>query len=148
MEQTNQFRGNHQLKSQIEKLQLEQIDELRVSAHAGKASKRALQQANDHFRRANRDLGELAAFIAASLTTVTAVEAVINIAVDKIGLARELLRTAFDGYILFLVVLLLVGSVRFGWIMHRRARAEKEIDHAKQLVFKFCPPEEWPKLEE
>ena len=148
MEQTNQLRGNHKLKSQVEELQPEQVEDLRISAHAGKAARRALQQANDHFRRANRDLGELAAFIAASLTTVTAIEAVITIAVDKLGLAREMLRTAFDGYILFLVMLLLVGSIRFGWIMHRRARAEKEIDHAKQLIYKFCPPEEWPKLEE
>lgn len=148
MEQTNQLRANHRSKSLVEGIQLEELEELRVSAHAAKASKRALQQANDHFRRANRDLGELAAFIAASLTTVTAVEAVINIAVDKIGLAREMLRTAFDGYILFLAVLLFVGSVRFGLIMYKRARAEKEIDHAKQLVYKFCPPDEWPKLEE
>jgi hypothetical protein len=148
MEQTNQFRENHQSKSTVEEFQLDEVEQLRVSAHAAKASRRALQQANDHFRRANRDLGELAAFIAASLTTVTAVEAVINIAVDKIGLAQEMLRTAFDGYILFLAVLFLVGSVRFGLIMQRRARAEKEIDHAKQLVYKFCPPEEWPKLEE
>jgi hypothetical protein len=148
MEQTNQFRGNHQLKSTEEEIQLEEIEQLRVGAHAGKGAKRALQQANDRFRRANRDLGELAAFIAATLTTVTAVEAVINIAIDKIELPRELLRTAFDGYILFLAVLLLVGGVRFGWIMHKRARAEKEVDHAKQLVYKFCPPEEWSKLEE
>lgn len=148
MEQTKQLKTNHRSKPFLEGFQLEEIDDLRVSAHACKASKRALQEAKDHFRRANRDLGELVAFIAASLTTVTAVEAVINIAVDKIGLSKEILHVAFDGYIVFLAAILILGGLRFAVVMHRRARAEKEIDQAKQLVYKFCPPEEWSKFEE
>src|SRR5512147_1120497 len=117
MEQTNQLRANHRSKSLVEDLQLE---DLRVSVHAGKASKRALQQANDHFRRANRDLGELAAFIAASLTTVTAVEAVINIAVVQIHLSIEILRVAFDVYIAVFLIIFLWGAFRAQRALRRR----------------------------
>lgn len=137
MEQTKQFRANHGN---------QQFP--RANVHACKASQWALHQAEDHLRRANRDLGELAAFIAASLTTVTAIEAVINIAVEKIGLSTGILHTAFDVYIGFLAGILILGAIRFGVVMRRRARAEKEMDRAKRGIYEFCPTEDWAKLEE
>ena len=148
MEQTNQFGGNHQSNAFPKEFRLEEVQGLRVGPHACKGSKRALHEANDHFRRANRDLGELAAFILASLTTVTAMEAVINIAVSKLELKKDMIWVAFDLYIGFLVAILVLGAIRFGVVMHKRARAEKEIDQAKRAVYEFCPTEQWPKPEE
>lgn len=116
--------------------------------HACKASRRGYQQASDRLRRANRDLGETAAFIAASLTTVTAIQAVISIANDKLGLSRDILQLAFNGYIGIFILILLVGAVRANNALRRRAKAEKEIDQAKKGIFEFCPTEQWPKLEE
>jgi cytochrome c biogenesis protein CcdA len=145
MEQTNQFRANHRSMTLPETVQ---PNESLASIHACKASQRGLQQANDHLRRANRDLGELAGFIAASLTTVTAVEAVINIAVDKIGLQKDILQVAFDTYIGFLIAILVLGVLRFGIVMRRRAQAEREMDRAKRGIYEFCPVPQWPKAEE
>lgn len=148
MEQINQFqvsRGNGQ--SSVGS-RIEEAAGLRAHAHACKASQRDLQLASDHLRRANRDLGELAAFIAGSLTTVTAIEAVINIAVDGIGLPTSLLHLAFEIYIGFLVAILVLGVFRFAVVMRRRARAEKEMDRAKRGIYEFCPVDEWSKHEE
>lgn len=148
MEQTQQFRGNHGIKKIPERLQTDEGSGLRANAHACKASQWALQHAGDHLRRANRDLGELAAFIAASLTTVTAIEAVINIAVGKVGLAPEILLVAFDVYIAFLAGIFVLGALRFLVVMRRRNRAEKEMDQAKRGIYEFCPTEDWAKLRE
>jgi hypothetical protein len=148
MEQTKQFRANHGNRQFPDGSRMDEVTGLRANVHACKASQRNLQLAGDHLARANRDLGELAGFIAASLTTVTAIEAVINIAIDKIGLATEILHMAFDVYIGFLAGILIVGVLRFGVVMRRRARAEKEIDQAKKGIYEFCPTEDWTKLEE
>jgi hypothetical protein len=148
MEQVSQFKDNHRARQFPKELPTEAVQDLRADAHACKAYQRELQQASDHLRRANRDLGELAAFIAASLTTITAVEAVINIAVDKIGLEKATLQTAFDIYIGFLVAILILGAFRFGVVMQRRSRAERELDHAKKGIYTFCPTEQWLKREE
>jgi len=116
--------------------------------HACRASQRNLQQAGDRLRRANRDLGETAAFIAASLTTVTAIEAVINIAVEKIELSPKVLQTAFDAYILLLILIFIWGALRIKSTLSKRSRAEQEFDQAKKGIFEFCSVEQWPKSEE
>ena len=148
MEHANQFRTNHHAEHFAEKFRLDQSLKSKGNLYACRDSQRRLQRASDQFRRANRDLGELAAFIAASLTTVTAIEAVINIALEKIGLAREILQVAFNGYIGFLAVILILGVLRSGNVMWRRTQAEKEMDQAKRGIFEFCLPEQWPKPEE
>lgn len=148
MEQTKQFRGNHGTRTFPDTVLPDEAPEVLAHTHACKASQHALEQASDHLRRANRDLGELAGFIAASLTTVTAIEAVVNIAIDKIGLPTEILHTAFDLYIGLLAGILILGTLRFGVVMRRRARAEKEIDHAKRSIYKFCPMPQQHKAEE
>jgi hypothetical protein len=148
MEQTNQFRANHGVKQFPKESPADDAQDSLANVRACKVYQVDLQQANDHLRRANRDLGELAGFVAASLTTVTAVAAVINIAVDKIGLAKGILQVAFELYIAFLVAILILGVLRFALVMQRRARAEKELDHAKQGVYRFCPPKQWLKSEE
>ena len=148
MEQTKKFRANHGTIPFPERSLPDDEPELLAHAHACKASQHALEQASDHLRRANRDLGELAGFIAASLTTVTAIEAVINIAIDKIGLPAEILHMAFDLYIGFLAAILILGVLRFGVVLRRRARAEKELDLAKRAIYKFCPLPQQHKAEE
>ena len=136
MEQTNQLRSNHAERFS-EKLRSDERTKSTAGLVAYRNSKRRLEWASDQIARANRDLGEMAAFIAASLTTVTAVQAVINIAIDRLGLAKEILQIAFNAYIGILIFILLVGSLRFVRIMYRRTRAEKEIDRAKQRIFEF-----------
>ena len=116
--------------------------------HACKASRRAYEQACDHLRRAERDLAETAAFIAASLTTVTAIQAVISIAKDQLELSKEILQLAFQGYGAVFAVILLLGAIRIRGAMQRRTQAEKEIDQTKRGIFEFCPIEQWPKPEE
>jgi hypothetical protein len=148
MEQTQQFRGNHGNKKLPERLQQDEVSGLRANVHACRSSQWTLQHAGDRLRRANRDLGELAAFIAASLTTVTAIEAVINIAVGKVGLEPNILQLAFDLYIGFLAGIFILGALRFLIVMRRRARAEKEMDRAKRGIYEFCPTEDWTKLRE
>ena len=136
MEQTNQLRSNHAERF-AEKLRSDERTKSTAGLVAYRNSKRRLEWASDQIARANRDLGEMAAFIAASLTTVTAVQAVINIAIDRLGLAKEILQIAFNAYIGILIFILLIGSLRFVRIMYRRTRAEKEIDRAKQRIFEF-----------
>ncbi len=148
MQQTAQFKDNHRAKQFSKDARIQEVQDPLARTRACKAYQIDLQEASDHLHRANRDLGELAAFIAASLTTVTAVEAVINIAVDKIGFPKETLHVAFDLYIGFLAAILILGLLRFGIVMHRRSRAEKELDHAKKGVYTFCPTEQWLKPEE
>lgn len=120
----------------------------RGKAHACKVSQRSLLHATDRLKRANRDLGETAAFILAALTTATAIEAVINIAVTKIELSNEFMQNAFKLYIGIFVLIFLWGTFRCAGAIRRRAQAEREIDQAKKGVFEFCPGEQWPKPEE
>ena len=148
MEQTKLFRSNNGVNQFPRNFQQGEKQEPLVNARACKASQLSLEQANDRLKRANRDLGETAAFIAASLTTVTAVEAVINIAVDKIGLSKQILQTAFDGYIAIIVLIFVWGLVRTRDALHKRARAEKEIDQAKRGIYEYCSIERLPKPEE
>src|SRR5512142_1428421 len=117
MEQTNQFQNNHHAKQFMPQFHLDQSLDSKGNQFACRDYHRSLEEASDQLRRANRDLGEVAAFIAASLTTVTAVEAVINIADGKIGLAHNILQMAFDGYIAFLAAILILGSLRFAIVM-------------------------------
>jgi hypothetical protein len=116
--------------------------------HACKASRRGYQQARDRLKRADRDLGETAAFIAASLTTVTAIQAVISIAKEELELSNDVLQLAFNGYIATFVLILLLGVLRARSAMRRRSRAEREIDQTKKGIFEFCPMEQWPEPEE
>jgi hypothetical protein len=147
MEQTNQLRSNHAERF-TEKLRPDERMKSTANLVAYRNSKRRLEWASDQIARANRDLGEVAAFIAASLTTVTAVQAVINIAIDRIGLPKEILQIAFNAYIGILIFILLVGGLRFVGVMRRRARAEKEIDRAKQRIYEFDDAKDRLKPEE
>ena len=148
MEQTTQFRTNHHSTQSADQFRLDESLNSKGNLFACRDYQRCLQEATDQFKRANRDLGEVAAFIAAALTTVTAVEAVINIAVKTIGLDHNILQVAFDGYIAFLAVTLTLGSLRFASVLYRRSQAEKEIDKAKKGIYIFCHTKEWPKAEE
>jgi len=148
METTNQVRTNHWGERLSEKSGLEKLQRSNGNIHACKISQRSLQQAHDRLRRANRDLGETAAFIVASLTTITAVEAVFNIAMDKIGLSKEILQMAFNIYIVVFALIFIGGAFRARIAIRRRAQAERDIDQAKKGIFEFCPEEQWPKLEE
>jgi hypothetical protein len=148
MEQTNQFRTNHRAQQFTEQFRLDESLNAKGNVYACREYQRSLQEATDQLRRANRDLGEVAAFIAASLTTVTAVEAVINIADGKIGLAHNILQTAFNGYIALLAAIFILGGLRFAIVMYRRTQAEKELDKAKKGIYTFCHTENWPKPEE
>ena len=142
MEGIIQERGNHGAQ-RFKYLEENQQSIGRI--HACKASQRTLRLAGDRLKRANRDLGETAAFILASLTTVTAVEAVINIAVKQIEISQEFLKTAFNSYIAVFILILLWGAFRSGIAIRRRARAEQEIDQAKKCIFEFCHENQWPK---
>jgi len=106
------------------------------------------KEARDRLKRADRDLGETAAFIAASLTTVTAIQAVISIAKDELELSNDVLQLAFNGYIAIFILILLLGVFRARSAMHRRSQAEREIDQTKQGIFEFCPMDQWPEPEE
>ena len=130
------------------KLTFEENNESKGRIHACKASRRGYQLARDRLRRADRDLGEAAAFIAASLTTVTAIQAVISIARDKLELSREVLQLAFQGYIAVFILILLLGALHVRSAIRRRAQAEREIDQTKKGIFEFCPMDQWPKPEE
>lgn len=113
----------------------------RADGHACRAYQHVYQQAIDHMRRAERDLAETAAFMAASLTTVTAIQAVITVANDKLELSKDILQMAFQGYVAVFLLILLLGAVRVRSAMRRRTLAEKEIDQAKKGMFVFCPTE-------
>ena len=127
------FEENHQSKGKM---------------HACKASRRGYQQARDHLRRAERDLAETAAFIAASLTTVTAIQAMITVAREKLELSKEILQLAFQGYVTIFLLIFVFGAVRVHHAIRRRAKAEREIDQMKKSIFEFCPMDQWPKPEE
>jgi hypothetical protein len=116
--------------------------------HACRASHREFQRARDRLKRANRDLGETAAFIAASLTTATAIQAVISIANDKLESSRGILQMAFNTYVVIFVLILVLGAFRATSAIRRRAKAEKDIDQTKKWIFDYCPMDEWPKVEE
>ena len=132
----------------IEHIQLGENQPSKAKIHACKASQRSYQQAIDRLKRADRDLGETAAFIAASLTTVTAVQAVISVAKDKLELSQDVLQLAFHGYIVAFILILLLGAVRGRSAIRRRAQAEMDIDQSKKGIFEYCPMDQWPKLEE
>jgi len=131
----------------VEYVPLQGVQQSLGNAHACKISKRFLQEADDQLSRANRDLGETAAFLAASLTTVTAIEAVINIATERIGIPREILQIAFKDLAVLFLGILVWGVIRAHNAIQRRARAEQDIDQAKRGIFEFCPTDQWPKLD-
>ena len=118
--------------------------ETRGNAHACKASLRNYQLARDCLKRAERDLAETVAIIATSLTTATALQAVITVANDKLGLSLEVLQSAFKSYIAIFILILFLGFIRASSAMRRRVRAEREIDQTKRALFEFCPMDQWP----
>jgi cytochrome c biogenesis protein CcdA len=99
-------------------------------------------------KRAERDLAETAAFMAASLTTVTAIQAVVSIARDKLELSRDILQLAFQGYVVVFILIFLLGALRIRSAIQRRSEAEREIDQTKKGIFEFCEPVQWPKPED
>src|SRR5688500_13648970 len=130
MERTNHDRVRAERPAKM--LTIAQNHQPKAEVHACKASRRGYQQARDHLRRAERDLGETAAFIAASLTTVTAIQAVVTVARDKLELSKDILQLAFQGYIAVFLLILLLGAVRVRSAIHRRTQAEREIDQTKK----------------
>jgi len=118
-----------------------------VIAHARKAWRRLYLEARNHFRQADRDLGETAAFVAASLTTATAIEAVMTVANDKLGLSKSILQEGFYIYIGIFILILASGLFRGRNALRRRARAEKELRQARKGIFKYFQFEEWAGLE-
>ena len=116
--------------------------------HACRSCQRGYQQARDRLKRADRDLGETVGVVAASLTTATAVEAVINMAHDKIVLPREFLLTAFDGYIAIFALILVWGVIRSWTAIRKRTLAERDVDQAKKAIFQFCSEAHWPRTDE
>lgn len=116
----------------------------KADGHACRAYQHVHQQALEHLRRAERDLAETAAFMAASLTTATAIQAVITVANDKLELSKNLLQMAFQGYVAIFLLVLVLGGVRVRKALRRRTQAEKEIDQAKKGMFIFCPTEPAP----
>ncbi|HLO13246.1 MAG TPA: hypothetical protein VK206_00340, partial [Anaerolineales bacterium] len=140
----NQLRANYGM----QKTQEEENHLPKAKTHACKASQREYQLARDRLQRAERDLAETAAFIAASITTVTAIQAVISLARDKLELSREILQLAFQSYVALFVLILLFGALRIRDAIQRRTRAEKDMDQTKKGIFEFCDTPEWPKLEE
>ena len=120
----------------------------RADSHACRAYQHVYEQARDHLRRAERDLAETAAFIAASLTTVTAIQAVITLGNDKLELSKNILQMAFQGYVAIFLLIFLLGGVRLRNAMRRRTQAEREMDQAKRGMFVFCPIEPRPQPDE
>jgi cytochrome c biogenesis protein CcdA len=141
MEQVNYIRANGSQKAAVNHLPKAKI-------HACQASQREYQLACDRLKRAERDLAETAAFMAASLTTVTAIQAVMSIAKEKLELSREMLQWAFQGYVAIFLLIFLLGALRIRGAIQRRSQAEKEIDQTKKGIFEFCEPTQWPKPEE
>lgn len=119
----------------------------KAAIHACKASRHAFQQACDHLKRAERDMAETAALIVTSLTTVTAIQAVITIAKGDLELSTEALQLAFLGYTVIFVFIFVLGALRISGAIRRRTKAEREIDQTKRAIFEHCPPDQWPKLE-
>ena len=142
-------RTNHdKIRPPVEMLPLGQIHPSKAESHACKASLRGYQQARDHLKRAERDLAETAAFIAASLTTVTAIQAVITVARDKLELSKEILQLAFQGYVGVFLLILLLGALRVSHAIRRRTQAERDIDQTRKGIFEFCDPNQWLTAEE
>jgi hypothetical protein len=144
MEQVNQFRANHG----SEKFRQEEDQPSKGKLHACKASQREYQLACDRLQRAERDLAETAAFIAASITTVTAIQAVISLAKEKLDLSKDVLQLAFQSYVGILLLVIFLGALRVRSAIQRRTQAEKEIDQTKKGIFEFCPTDQWPRPEE
>jgi len=143
MEQINYVRANGAQKAQPPEIHLP-----KARIHACQASQRGYQLACDRLKRAERDLAETAAFMAASLTTVTAIQAVVSVAKDKLELSKEVLQYAFQGYAAVFLLIFLLGALRIRGAIRRRTQAEKEIDQTKKGIFEFCEPPQWPKPEE
>jgi cytochrome c biogenesis protein CcdA len=144
MEQVNLVRANHG----TQQAQTQENHLPKAKIHACKASQRGYQLACDRLKRAERDLAETAAFMAASLTTVTAIQAVVSIARDKLELSRDILQLAFQGYVVVFILIFLLGALRIRSAIQRRSEAEREIDQTKKGIFEFCEPVQWPKPED
>lgn len=144
MEQVNYLRANYETQTAVE-----QENSLpKAKFHACKASQRGYQLACDRLKRAERDLAETAAFMAASLTTVTAIQAVVSLARDKLELSKDILQLGFQGYVAVFLLIFLLGAIRIRGAISRRSLAEKEIDQTKKGIFEFCEPPQWPKPED
>lgn len=119
----------------------------RAEVHACKASRHAFQRACDHLKRAERDLAETAAFMVSSLTTVTAIQAVIAIAKDDLLLSKEALQLTFLGYTVLFFLIFALGAFRIRSAIQKRTKAEQEIDQMKRAIYDHCSSDHWPKLE-
>jgi len=119
----------------------------KADMRACKVSRHAFQQACEQLKRAERDLAETAAFMVTSLTTVTAIQAVIAIAKTDLQLSTEVLRLTFLGYTVIFSLIFILGALRIRAAIRRRTKAEREIDQTKRAVFEYCSPDQWPKLE-
>jgi len=128
-------------------LTFEQKQPTKAEIHACRSSRHAFQQACDHLKRAERDLAETAAFIVSSLTTVTAIQAVITIAKGDLQLSTEALKLVFLGYMVIFVLIFVLGAMRIRSAIRRRTKAEREIDQTKRAMFEFCQPDQWPQSE-
>jgi hypothetical protein len=82
-----------------------------------------------------------------SLTTVTAIQAVIAIAKGDLQLSTTVLQWTFLGYSLIFSLIFILGALRIRGALERRTKAEREIDQTKRAVFEYCSPEQWPRLE-
>jgi hypothetical protein len=131
VEQINQFRVNHG----TQKAQQVENYPPKAKIHACKASQRGYQLACDRLKRAERELAETAAFMAASLTTVTAIQAVISIARDKLELSKEVLQLAFQGYVAIFILIFVLGALRIRSAIQLRTHAEKDIDQTNKRDF-------------
>jgi hypothetical protein len=58
-----------------------------------------------------------------------------------------MLRLAFLSYITIFILLFLLGALRISSAIHRRAKAEREIDQTKRAMFDHCSQDQWPKPE-
>lgn len=144
MEQIKQFRANHGTQN----TQSQENHPPKAKIHACKASQREYQLACDRLQRAERDLAETAAFIAASLTTVTAIQAVIGLAKDKLELSTGVLQLAFQSYVAIFILIFVFGTLRIRSAIRRRTQAEQDIDQTKKGIFEFCDAQQWPKPDE
>ena len=131
----------------VEYIRREENQQTLGEKHAIRTYRRLYLHACDQFKRADRDLGEIAAFVAASLTTATAIEAVMTVANDKLELSKNVLQEGFYVYIGIFLLILLYGVIRGRKAIQNRSNAEKEIDKAKEGLFRYLPAEQWPENE-